>query len=569
MIQDENTLRRLLDAGRALVTELDPDAVLDQILEAAREITGARYAALGVLNYDRTGLARFLSAGVDPETQRLIGELPVGRGVLGELIERPEVLRLQNVDAHPNSYGFPPEHPVMHRFLGVPILIRGEAWGNLYLTEKPDGAEFTDEDEDAAVILAGWAATAIENARLHHASEQRRAQMERAVLGLEAARDITDAIGAGTSLEQILELIVKRGRALVQARTILILLREGEDLVVAASAGEARNALGRRVPVATSIAGGVLGKGQSQLLSEIAKQRLQLGSEDLGMPGARTALLVPMLHHGRAVGVLAAFDRGPQREPFTSADEQTLRPFASTGASAVVVHRSVEADRLRSTIAAADQERARWARELHDETLQALGGLRVLLAAALRRRDPVFQEDALTQSIAEVEHGIANLRAIISDLRPSLLDDFGLLPALEALLERRRADGLEIDSRLVLGPNAHRQLSKELETATYRVVQEALTNVVKHAQAASVRVLVELGREEIVIAVSDDGRGFDTRARTKGSYGLAGMRERVYLSGGAIEVRSGEAGTDIRVRLPARERRKGDGGSSVADQLVS
>jgi signal transduction histidine kinase len=569
MIQDENTLRRLLDAGRALVTELDPDAVLDRILEAARGITGARYAALGVLNDDRTGLARFLSAGVDPETQRLIGDQPVGRGVLGELIERPEVLRLGAVDSHPNSYGFPPEHPVMHRFLGVPILIRGEAWGNLYLTEKSDGAEFTNEDEDAAVILAGWAATAIENARLHHASEQRRAQMERAVLGLEAARDITDAIGAGTSLEQILELIVKRGRALVQARTILILLREGEDLVVAASAGEARNALRRRVPVANSISGGVLGNGQSQLLSEIAKQRLQLGSEDLGMPEARTALLVPMLHHGRAVGVLAAFDRGAQREPFTSADEQTLRPFASTGASAVVLHRSVEADRLRSTIAAADQERARWARELHDETLQALGGLRVLLSAALRRGDPVFHEQALAQSIAEVEHGIANLRAIISDLRPSLLDDFGLLPALEALLERRRADGLEIESRLLLGPVANRQLSKELQTATYRVVQEALTNVVKHAQATSVRVLVELGREEIVIAISDDGRGFDTRARTKGSYGLAGMRERVYLSGGEIKVSSSESGSDIRVRLPARERRNSAGGGSVADQLVS
>src|SRR5581483_4386600 len=147
-----------------------------------------------------------------------------------------------DVGSHPNSYGFPAGHPVMHSFLGVPIMVRGLAWGNLYLAEKLDAPEFTADDEEAARILAEWAGTAIENARLHHASEQRRVQLERAVLGLEAARDIADAIGSAAQLEHVLELIAKRGRALVEARTILIMLRAGDSLVVAAAAGHARAA---------------------------------------------------------------------------------------------------------------------------------------------------------------------------------------------------------------------------------------------------------------------------------------------------------------------------------------
>jgi GAF domain-containing protein len=139
------------------------------------------------LNEKRTELERFLTVGIDHVMRRAIGELPRGRGVLGVLIEDPRPLRLPDVGRHPESYGFPPGHPVMHSFLGVPILIRGQAWGNLYLTEKRDGGEFSDSDEDAAVILAEWAGTAIENARLYHSSEDRRRRLERAVQGLEAA----------------------------------------------------------------------------------------------------------------------------------------------------------------------------------------------------------------------------------------------------------------------------------------------------------------------------------------------------------------------------------------------
>lgn len=545
--EQEEKLRRLLEVGRTLVAELDYETVLERILQEALEITGARYAALGVLGPDRQELERFITAGLDHQaTLRAIGSLPRGRGVLGVLIEDPRPLRLAEVSEHVQSYGFPPGHPSMGSFLGVPIVIRGQAWGNLYLTEKQGAAEFSEEDEETAMLLAQLAATAIENARLFETSENRRAELERAVRSLEASRDITHAIGGESDLDEVLELIAKRGRALVEAQSLLIMLREGKELVVAASAGHTVKARGRRMPVSASTSGQVLERGVPERVADVSA-RLRIAPADLGVPDAHTALLVPMLHRGAGVGVLAAFDRRHPDRAFSAEHEQLLRTFAQSAANAVAIKRSVEADRLRSTLAAADQERGRWARELHDETLQALGALRVLLASALRRADPETSEQAMRQAIADIEQEIANLRALISDLRPSLLDDLGLLPAIEALLDRRREDGLEIEAELS-PPEAGR--SPELETTVYRLVQEALTNVVKHAHASSARVTVGRRDGDILVEVSDDGTGFDPDDSTSG-FGLSGMRERAYIAGGTLEVSSSRNGTLVRARLPA------------------
>ena len=532
--------------------ELDPEAVLHRILEEARDLTGARFAAVGVLDETRTELRRFLTAGIDETTQDAIGDLPRGRGVLGVLIEDPEPLRLSDVGEHPRSYGFPVGHPEMRSFLGVPIILRGEAWGNLYLTEKAGGGEFTEEDEEAVVVLAQWAATAIGNARLHEDTERRSHLLERAVRSLEAARDITDAITSASDLDRILELIVKRGRALVDARSVLIMLREGDELVVAASAGHARCARGHRIPISQSTSGQVLERRRPERIVDVGA-RLRVGPDDLGVREARTALLVPVVLRGNGLGVLAAFDRGPEREPFTEDDEQLLRTFAASAANAVALNRSVEADRLRSAIAGADEERKRWARELHDQTLQSLGGLRVSLASSLGVHDAAAKDERIRQAIEDIEVEISNLRRIISDLRPSLLDDLGLVPAIEAMLERWREAGLVVTSELVLAPkSADAELDAELETTAYRVVQEAVTNVAKHARAKSVRVSLALSEEELRIEVQDDGVGFDPGERT-GGFGLAGMRERVYLAGGTLEIHPADPGTLLRVRMPARE----------------
>lgn len=564
----EDKLRRLLDMGRTLVGEHDPEAVLHRILEEARSLTGARFAALGVLDETRSELERFLTVGIDAATHQAIGDLPRGRGVLGVLITDPRPLRLADVGEHPYSYGFPAGHPAMHTFLGVPIIIRGEAWGNLYLTEKDGGGQFTDEDEDAVIVLSQWAATAIDNARLYADTEHRREQLERAVRSLEAARDIADTITTAPDLARILELIVKRGRALVDAQTVLIMLREGDELVVAASAGHAQGARGKRMPVARSTSGEVLERGRPERIMD-AGMRLRVAPDELGVHDAHTALLVPMLHRGSGLGVLAAFDRGPDCDPFTELDEQLLRTFAASAANAVALNRSVEADRLRSTIAAADAERKRWARELHDQTLQSLGGLRVSLASILGRGDAGAKDERIRQAIDDIELEIGNLRAIISDLRPSLLDDLGLIPAIEAMLDRRRAAGLEITSHLVLddpefGPV---ELDPDLETAVYRVVQESLTNVAKHARASAVRISLVRSHGQLMIEVEDDGVGFDTDVPTTG-FGLAGMRERVYLADGTLEIHSRDPGTLLRVKLPVRHP-AGVGSLSAANQTPS
>ncbi len=230
--------RRLIDVGTTLLSELDLESVLRSVVEAARELTGAEYAALGVLDRSGEELERFIYLGIDDETKRAIGNLPRGRGVLGELIRQPEPLRLADVNQHPHAYGFPPGHPPMNSFLGVPIRIRDEVYGNLYMTEKRGAAEFDDADEQAARTLATWAGIAIENARLYTRLSEREAEVEQALRRAETSVDIARAVGGETNVERVLDLIVKRARALVEAKTLLVLLRKGGRLVVAAQAGQ-------------------------------------------------------------------------------------------------------------------------------------------------------------------------------------------------------------------------------------------------------------------------------------------------------------------------------------------
>ena len=382
---DAPRLQRLIEVGRDLVSELDVEVVLDRLLATAQDLTGARFAAVGVLDEDRRELARFITRGIDENGRAVIGDLPHGRGVLGVLITDPQPLRLEDVGAHPSSYGFPPGHPPMGTFLGVPVLIRGEAWGNLYLTEKDGG--FDADDEEAAVVLAAWAAVAVDNARLYTNVQTRRDELERAVRGFEATASIARAVGGETDLSRVLELITKRGRALVEARTVVILLREGDDLVVAAAAGEGTTEEGNRLPIGGSTAGDVLDQLRARRVEDL-ERGLRLPVQRLGVPSAQSALYVPLVYRGRGLGVLTAFDRlrgGPQ---FTDDDEELLKAFAASAATAVATAQSVETDRVRRSMEASEAERRRWARELHDETLQGLAALKVLIGSAARLEVP-------------------------------------------------------------------------------------------------------------------------------------------------------------------------------------
>jgi signal transduction histidine kinase len=546
---DEHRLARLIDVGRSLLSELDLEVLLDRVLETAADLTGAGYAAVGVLDDDRRELARFLTRGIDEAGHRAIGDLPRGRGLLGVLIDDPRPLRLGDVGEHPRSYGFPPGHPPMRTFLGVPIVIRGEAWGNLYLTEKAGGEPFTPEDEDAAIVLADWAAIAIENARLYRSVAGRRDELEYAVRGLEATTAIALAVGAETELERVLELVVKRARALVEAHDVLILLRDGDELVIAAGAGYVTIGERARFPLAGSTAGEVLAEGRSRRIADAARE-LRVSPAQLGVEGATTALLVPLVYRSTSLGVLAAFDRLDGDGAFTPEDEQLLEAFAVQAATAVATATTVEADRLRRSLAAAEAERGRWARELHDETLQALGALKVLLSSATRLDDAEAMRAAMRQAIEQLSGDIQSLRSMIAELRPPALDELGLGPALTSLTQRTSTTtGLEVRADVDLAGDP--RLTAEVETTVYRVVQEALTNVAKHASAATVELSVRRAEHDVLIAVSDDGVGFDPAGDVDGGFGLAGMRERVDLAGGELSVLpAASAGTVVRARIP-------------------
>jgi signal transduction histidine kinase len=523
-VLDADRLRRLLDAGRSLVADLDLESVLDRVLEIAREATGARYAALGVLDERRSELERFLTVGIDEATHRVIGELPRGRGILGVLIDDPKPLRLDSVGSDPRSYGFPPGHPPMETFLGVPVVIRGEAWGNLYLTDREDGESFSEADEETATILAEWAAIAIHNARLYEGVARRREELERAVRRLEATTTIARAVGGETDLSRVLELIVKRGRALVDAEGVLILLRDGAGLLVAATAGH--------VPA------GVEG---SRLESPAAS------IDALGLDPA-SALTVPLVFRGQSLGLLAALGRR-DGGALGAEDERLLIGFAASAATAVATARTVEEQRLRVAIQGAEEERRRWARELHDETLQGLGALRLVLASGRRGEDPERLRSAVDEAVNQLDGEIDGLRSLIRELRPAALDELGPGPAIEDLAERTAArHGVDVGTDVRLDESARH--APDVETTLYRIIQEALTNAVKHAGAEQIHVTVNQTEGTLRVRVADDGRGFDPAAATAG-FGLTGMRERVALLGGELEIASSGSGTVLTAVLPS------------------
>jgi signal transduction histidine kinase len=570
----DRAMRGVLDLARGVLAELDLDVVLDRVLESAQELTGARYAALGVLDESRSELTQFITRGIDDLTHMAIGALPRGRGVLGALIEDPVPLRLADVGRHPRSYGFPHGHPPMRTFLGAPILIGGQPFGNLYLTEKAGGAQFSSEDEQALTILAELAGVAIDHARRYTGASERRDELEQTVATLDATTQIAHAVGGETDLDVVLELVAKRGRALVSARVLLIELRRHHELVIAAGAGELpADLIGKRITMRDSLAGHALRARRTlRLDDELNRARFEEhGTGRLGV-SAQGGLVVPLLFQGRPYGALLALDRLKGGPGFTAEDERLLEAFAASAATAVATAQSVATERQRQRLTAAEGERQRWARELHDDTLQSLSALRIGLSTAARSERPEALRGAFRQAIEQLEEAITNLRALITDLRPAALDELGAQAAVEALAERAARHGIEVDVSIELAyERAQAQESDqaptrhipELETAIYRIVQEALTNATKHGGARRAVVEIHEDAETVHVEVRDDGRGFDPTADTAG-FGLLGMRERVELLDGALHIDSSPgAGAAVRANFPV-QRRAGAGQAFIS-----
>jgi signal transduction histidine kinase len=542
----------VLDLACGILSDLDVDVVLERVVQAARELTGAEYAALGVLDRSESELERFITAGVDELTRQRIGAHPGGRGVLGELIADPRALRLADVGMHPHSYGFPAGHPPMKTFLGVPVRVAGRVFGNLYLTDKDDGTEFTAEDELALVRLAELAGVAIDHARRYSGVDTQRSQLKRTVQALDATVQIARAVGGETDLKKILELVAKRGRALVSARGLVIEHERGGEMVVAAGAGElVPGLIGKSVDAGDSLAGAAL-RTSSTLRLEDGPNRARFDRHGLGRLGlhATAGLVVPLIFRGQGHGVLIAVDRLRDGPAFTADDQRLLEAFAASAATAIATARSVELERASQRLAAAEQERARWARELHDETLQNLAALRVGLALQLRKGSLDGLTAVVREAVDQLESEIFNLRSLITALRPIVLDDAGVEAAIEDLAERARRDGLEVELRVELADGRAGRHTTELETTLYRITQEALTNARKHGAADHVLVEIQDHDHYIHLVVRDDGQGFDPRARADG-FGLHIMGERAELLGGTLELDAAPGrGTQVTVVLP-------------------
>jgi signal transduction histidine kinase len=530
-------LRALVETGIAITSELSLDGVLVRIVEAAARVTGASYAALGVIDSSGEALERFVTYGLTEDAEREIGDPPHGRGILGVLIKDARPLRLHDLTEDPRSVGFPPGHPPMHTFLGVPIVLRDVAYGNLYLTEK-QGGDFTEEDEELLTLLAAQAAVAVENARLYESATAWSHQ-------LESLNEVGAALVGELELDPLLDLVATRLRELIRARLVAIALPSGGTLRIAAADGEGITELTAIKKLeGDSKTARVLERGRSERVDSLLEDP-EVDQDVARRLRATTGLYVPLRARDRTIGVLIAHDKVGRDHRFSSSDLRLAEQFAVRASIAVDLSRRVARDSLRRVVAGQEVERRRLARELHDETGQALTSILLGLRALEGAHEAANVDDLRALVVATLQ----DVRRLAVQLRPKALDDFGLVPALERLGQTfSESSGIAVELEARLGDE---RMPMDVETTVYRIVQEALTNIVKHADAKKVSIVLVRRDGWVTAVIEDDGRGFDPGAVTADHLGLDGMRERVELHEGRLTVETAPgSGTTLRVEVP-------------------
>jgi signal transduction histidine kinase len=385
---------------------------------------------------------------------------------------------------------------------------------------------------------------------------ERREELERVVRSLEATTAIAQALVGETDLDVVLDLIATRGRELVGGRWSAILIVDGDDLELRATAGDMEmRPIGHRYSIDDAFAGEVLRSGKSRTVSDLSRYAPEEDRALVEELGAEHALLIPLEFRGRGVGVLMVATSLAETEGFDAEQEHLLEAFAASAATAVATAQSVAADRLRQTVTASERERRRWARELHDETLQELGAVMMLIDTVRGGERPEALDEIVDRVAESLEATIAGLHRMISELRPVTLDELGVAAAVLALAERRQTADLEIAVSVDLDYESGRQptrLAPEVESTIYRIVQEALANVAKHARAAHAQLALVESDGQVRVVIRDDGRGLGSSDTSGTGLGLAGMRERITLLGGQLEIVSPSGGgTVVDATLPA------------------
>ena len=493
----------LLEAVLAISSDLDLHSVLKRIVESACRITHARYGALGVLDSHSTGLSDFVTYGMTDEEHRAIGDLPLGRGILGLLIERPEPVRLRHLAEHPDSYGFPANHPPMDSFLGVPVRIRGTVFGNLYLTEKQGAPTFTEQDEALVQVLATAAGFVIENARAYAQSERRRQW-------LEASAQITEALQPPIELDEALRQIIIGARRVARATAVALLLRQDQDRRVVASDGTDLGLIPGMVADLGSEIDQVEERGRVSVVPHL---------------GQRTAVLVPLRAHIAEGGVLVmALAEG---RAGLEAEEVELLASLADQASLALDRAEAIADREELVLVA---DRDRIARDLHDLVIQRLfatglqlqGARRIAAGEEVRERLDTAVQDLddtirdIRSTIFELQRvGDRSLRADVSDLAKEYVPVLGFTPLVRTTGPVDTVVGAELGEQLLA------------------VLREALSNAARHAEATAAVVEIEADDDFVRLSVTDNGQGFPPERRESG---LRNVRRRAADHGGTVRL---------------------------------
>jgi signal transduction histidine kinase len=531
VVDSRERLRALLDAVVGIASDLDLRSTLERITEAASRLVNARYAALGVVGPDRR-LVEFITYGIGPEEHAAIGDLPTGRGVLGVLIDDPRPVRMPDITHHPQSYGFPPNHPPMRSFLGTPILIRDQVFGNLYLAEKQGADEFSEDDEAIVVALAAAAGVTIENARLYEVASRR----ER---WLSAASEITTMLLGEVQRTGALQLVAERARQVAEAELTLVLLydEDAETLTVEVADGD---------ETAARLVGAVLPAAETAFAPVVAERR-HLQVESLGkaapwpMPvPAGPAVLAPLTAEDTMHGILVVAHRSGRE---WHADDELPMVTTFAGQAALALERALAQEERETIIVLEDRERI--ARDLHDVVIQRLfaTGLQLQTAARLAVKPEVTNR--IAASVDDLDTTIRDIRTAIFELRT---------PAAAALRSELRdtvhaaAEPLGFRPTLELFGPIDSTVPDPVRPDLLAVVQEALSNVVKHARASQVRVAVAAADSRLTVAVHDNGVGVDG-IQERG--GLINLRQRADRHGGSFAVRPGDpAGTVVEWSVP-------------------
>lgn len=535
IVEGRDRLDGLIDAILAITSGLKLDATLRAIVHTAAELVDARYGALGVRGYDHR-LVEFVYEGIDEETRHLIGSLPEGRGVLGALIEEPKPIRLDDISRHPASVGFPLHHPPMRTFLGVPVRIRDEVFGNLYLTEKADGQPFSDDDEVLVQALAAAAGIAVDNARLFEESRTREAWIE-------ATRDIGTQMLAGADPAMVFRLIAEEALTLMAGAATLVAVPlddeapacEVDDLVIVEVAGEISPAVKQMtVAVSGTSIGGVFHDRTPRRFD-----RLDLAVDGPVEPGP--ALVLPLRAADTVAGVLVAL-RSADEQPFSDKQLDMMAAFAD---QAALAWRLATAQRqMREVEILTDRDRI--ARDLHDHVIQRLFAVGLTLQGAAPRACVPAVRESIYSSIDDLQEIIQEIRSAIFDLHAGPSRATGLRHRLDKVIDQLAIPALHTTVQYT-GPLS--VVDTVLANHAEAVLREAVSNAVRHANATSLAINVSV-EDDVRVEVVDDGVGISGDITESG---LRNLRQRADDAGGEFTVENmPTGGTLLRWSAPLR-----------------